>query len=67
MGVWTRHVSDDGRVFYYNMKRNESRWAYEFQEKERKYMESVNDVGLALTTHLLGPGRVAAYSSPSNK
>ena len=44
MGIWTRHVSDDGKVYYYNMKRNESRWAYEFQEKEQQYIESINDV-----------------------
>lgn len=32
MGVWTRHVTEDGRVFYYNMKRNVSKWEYEFTD-----------------------------------
>ena len=32
MGIWTRHVTDDGRVFYYNMKRNMSKWEYEFMD-----------------------------------
>lgn len=32
MGIWTRHVTDDGRVFYFNMKRNQSKWEYEFAD-----------------------------------
>ena len=32
MGIWTRHISNDGRVFYYNMKQNKSKWEYEFMD-----------------------------------
>ena len=30
MGIWTKHQTEDGKTFYFNMKRNESRWESEF-------------------------------------
>ena len=33
MGIWTRHTTEDGRVFYYNMKRDRSKWESDFQHE----------------------------------
>lgn len=33
MGIWTRHTTEDGRVFYYNMKRDKSKWESDFQNE----------------------------------
>lgn len=33
MGTWTRHTTEDGRVFYYNMKRDRSKWESDFQHE----------------------------------
>ena len=41
MGIWTKHTTEDGKVFYYNMQRNESRWEYEFDEDELKESNDV--------------------------
>lgn len=46
MGIWTRHTTEDGRVFYYNMKRDRSKWESDFQHEmhtectENKSMEN---------------------------
>ena len=40
MGIWTRHCTDDGRVYYYNMMRNESKWEYEFYESTENTLET---------------------------
>ena len=46
MGIWTRHTTEDGRVFYYNMKRDKSKWESDFQHEmhtectENKPMEN---------------------------
>lgn len=46
MGIWTRHTTEDGRVFYYNMKRDKSKWESDFQHEmhtectENKSMEN---------------------------
>ena len=53
MGIWTRHTTEDGRVFYYNMKRDKSKWESDFQHEmhteqtESNSME--NAVGVALS------------------
>ena len=46
MGIWTRHVTEDGKVYYYNMKRQESRWDYELQGEHPELAENRNEVGL---------------------
>ena len=46
MGIWTRHVAEDGKVYYYNMKRQESRWDYELQGKHPELAETRNEVRL---------------------
>ena len=36
MGIWTRHQTEDGKVYYYNMKRNESRWESDFSNDQQQ-------------------------------
>ncbi|KAK8816272.1 hypothetical protein WA556_001217 [Blastocystis sp. ATCC 50177/Nand II] len=51
MGIWTRHTTEDGRVFYYNMKRDRSKWESDFQHEmhtectENKSMDNANRDG----------------------
>lgn len=42
MGIWTRHTTEDGRVYYYNMKRNQSKWEYEFMENSQSNPNAVS-------------------------
>ena len=45
MGIWTRHETEDGKVFYYNMKRDQSKWESDFQNESNaaKQSASVNE------------------------
>lgn len=45
MGIWTRHSTKDGKVYYYNMKRNVSRWEYQFMDTVQEQQETSNPVG----------------------
>lgn len=45
MGIWTRHVTEDGKVYYHNMKRQESRWDYELRGEHPELAENRNEVG----------------------
>lgn len=40
MGIWTRHETEDGKVFYYNMKRDQSKWESDFQNESNTVKQS---------------------------
>lgn len=31
-GFWTIHYTQNGQIYYYNMKTNESKWSEDFQK-----------------------------------
>lgn len=31
-GLWTAHYTPEGKIYYYNMKLNQSKWVEEFQQ-----------------------------------